>query len=340
MRVAHGWQESRSLVEWLRDEPYRFEFYQLVRLLERLQPPPSTPGFEYLRRDTVRFRSHLSLGFPASEVQRLDLHAARPASLTVNVFGLAGALGPLPHPYTEMLLEANARRDRAGVDFLDIFNHRLISLLYRVRQAHEPALTARAPHESVFAESLFAIIGLGIRTSRKRLGFPAQSMLHYSGLLSRRPRSAAGLETLLRDYFGVPVWIKQFSGIWRNIDSSQWTKVGRSGKNQELGFGAALGKRAWDQAGAITIAIGPLTLLKFGTFLPGGKNHAVFCGIVTFYLGVQKARVRLKLNTAEVPQLRLGGSRLAHTSWLRLSSRPYSGAEASVTLRIGCAPCR
>lgn len=334
MPVAHGWQRSRSLVEWLRDEPYRFEFYQLVRLLERLHATPSTSEFEVARRDSVRFRSQLSLGFPASEVQRLDLDAARPANLTVNVFGLAGALGPLPHPYTEMLLEANARRDRAGVDFLDIFNHRLISLLYRVRQAHEPALTARAPHESVFAESVFAIIGLAIRASREELGFPAQSMLHYSGLLSRRPRSAAGLETLLRDYFRVPVHITQFSGIWRKIDSSQWTTLGRTGKNQELGFGAALGKRAWDQGGAITVAIGPLNFLKFGTFLPGGKNHAALCNVVKFYLGMQKARLRLKLNSAQVPQLRLGRSRLGHSSWLGLPGRPYSRTEASVTLRI------
>ncbi len=333
-KQRHGWQQSRSLIEWLADEPYRFEFYQAVRILEAIQPQALVSGFEQSQQppDGVRFRSQISFGFPASEVQELDLAGASP-QMTVNMFGLAGALGPLPHPYTEMVMDAAARKEHAAADFLDIFNHRLISLLYGVRRAHEPALTMVAPHRGSFAEYLFALIGLAGHHSRTNLGFPAQSLLHYSGLLARQPRTAAGLEVVLRDYFGVPLTVRQFSGIWRRIDNSQWTKIGRSGQNQALGNGAALGKNAWDQAGAIIIMIGLLALPEFMQFLPGEQKYPALCALVKFYIGTtQKARVRLMLKGAEVPQLKLGQSRLAYTSWIH--SRPYSNPEASAGFKL------
>ncbi|MFL6446768.1 MAG: type VI secretion system baseplate subunit TssG [Bryobacteraceae bacterium] len=331
---THGWRQSRSLVEWLADEPYRFEFYQAVRILEAIQPHITVPGFEHAqpRPDVIRFRSQIGFGFPASEVQELALGNGSP-ELTVNVFGLAGALGPLPHPYTEMVLDAAARKEHAAADFLDIFNHRLIYLLYCVRRAHEPALTAIAPHRGSPAEYLFAIIGLAGGRSRAKLGFPAQSLLHYSGLLARQPRTATGLEVMLRDYFGVRLTVQQFSGIWRRIDKSQWTKIGYSGQNRTLGNNAALGNHAWDQAGAITIVIGPLGISDFLGFLPGARNHPTLCALVSFYIGTdRKARVRVILNGAEVPQLKLGQSRLGYTSWIR--ARPYTKPEASAGFKL------
>lgn len=332
---AQGWQQSRSLIEWLADEPYRFEFYQAVRILETIQPQALVSGFEQsqLRPEGVRFRSQISFGFPASEVQSLKLAGDSP-QLTVNMFGLAGALGPLPHPYTEMVMDAAARREHGAADFLDIFNHRLISLLYAVRRAHEAALTAVAPHCGLFAEYLFALIGVAGRHTREKLTLPAQSLLYYSGLLARQPRTAAGLELVLRDYFGVPVTVRQFSGIWRHIDESQWTKIGRSGQNQALGSSAALGKNAWDQAGAITILIGPLALSEFLKFLPGEHKYPALCAFVKFYNGAtQKARVRLVIRGPEVPQLKLGRSRLGYSSWIR--ARPYCWPEASAAFKLG-----
>ncbi len=327
-------RQPKSLVENLAGEPYRFEFYQAVRLLETLNRTRLTLTAEETvsSRHVVRFRSRISFAFPASEVQDLELVGNWP-QLTVNVFGLAGALGPLPPPYTEMVLDAVARKEYAAIDFLDIFNHRLIELLYNVRRAHEPALTANAPHKGPAADYLFSIIGLGVSKTRTKLGFPAQSMLYYGGLLARQPRTAAGLEVLLRDYFAIPLTVQQFSGIWRQIDRSQWTTLGRLGQNQTLADSAMLGTRGWDQAGAILIIIGPLALRWFEDFLPGTKIHFVLCSLVKFYIGAQrKARVRLRLKPGDVPQLQLGRSQLGYTSWLR--ARPYTQPEAFANFRL------
>lgn len=319
--LLHGWQRSDSVAEWLFEEPQKFEFYQAVRLLEAFRPIP-----------LVFFRSAVKFQFPASEIQDLD-RGPGVARLTVNFFGLAGALGPLPQAYTEMLLDAAARKDRGGTDFLDIFNHRLISLLYRVRQAHRPALTSQAPDQTLSAELLFATIGFAFGRTRKALGIPARSLLQYSGILSRRIRTAAGLAIMLTDYLGIPVRVDQFRGVWRNIDQSQWTTIGFDGRNNALGTECTLGKRAWDQAGAIRLTLGPLDLKGFTQFLPGSDRRTSLYRLVLLYLEVgQSARVRLLLRGSEVPQSRIGKARLGLTSWL--ITRPGTAEDRHVNFSL------
>ena len=102
--------------------------------------------------EAVRFRSTFSLAFPPSDVVAIEnvktesiedefeqlIRRAngeeKTPTVTVSMFGLGGAHGPLPHLMTEWVLE----RSRARLflrDFLDIFNHRLVSLLFRVRRS-------------------------------------------------------------------------------------------------------------------------------------------------------------------------------------------------------------
>jgi type VI secretion system protein ImpH len=331
--AIHGWQRSSSVRDWLVDEPFKFEFYQAVRLLEAFQPLALLPGETHQpAREAVRFRSAVDFDFPASEIEKLDWSNGTPR-LTVNFFGLAGALGPLPQAYTEMLLEALAKKDPAAIDFLDIFNNRLIMLLYRARQIHQPALTARSPDLGATAGHLFSCIGLGIPVVKRSLGFPASSLLQYSGLFARSIRTAAGLESLLSDYFCVAVRVHQFVGMWREIDRSQWTTLGLSGQNNLLGSQTALGKRAWDQAGCILVTMGPLDLPAFSSFLPGTPKFQLLSKLLRFYLGIgRQARARLVLKNTGVPQSRLGRSRLGLTSFLLAHAKTHDNRQ--VTFRL------
>jgi type VI secretion system protein ImpH len=335
---AFGWQTDRSLEDWLYAEPYRFEFYQAVRLLESFRPRALiTAGSREADPPAVRFRSRVAFGFPASEVQEIEFSDGRP-SMTVNFLGLAGAFGPLPAPYSEMILAALARKDYAAAAFLDIFNNRLVGLFYRARQAHFPALTARAPHEGKVAQYLFSLIGLGIPAMRDVSGTAAASgwpapLLHYSGLLAKMPRTAAGLERMLADHLAVPVRIRQFVGGWRSLDRSQWTSIGARGSNCVLGAGMVLGRRVWDDSKSISVTIGPVSLRLFREFLPGGARYRVLAALVKFYLGgEQDAEVQLILNAAEVPHSSFGQSLLGRTSWL--FRRNYQGANPSVRINV------
>jgi type VI secretion system protein ImpH len=323
--VPHHWHGEQAVAASLRQEPFRFQFLQAVRILETIRSRMEAeitgthvPGTPTERDPGIRFRSRVSFAFPASEVDAIRLSAAGDpvpvAEMTINFLGLAGALGPLPQAYTEMILEAATRRDMAAVDFLDIFNHRLVWLLYRAHKAHHVTLTVEPPYRGEPAQYLFALIGLGQKTLRDRLRVPDSALLHYSGLLARNVRTATALERILSDYFGVHARVHQFVGTWRHLDPSQWTRIG---KEATLGAGAVLGRRAWDQAGGVLLELGPLNIAQFQRFLPGASAHAHLSELARFYLGpTRRIQVRLQLKQAEIPVASLDSARLGYTSWI------------------------
>src|SRR5690606_35714064 len=124
---------AAALIRRLLREPHRFDFFQAVRLLEFMQPGREpVGGGRAAGREAVRFRSAHSLAFPASDVVEINPPRAEGdvPEMTVSFIGLAGANGPLPRPFAELVVERIARKDRGLRDFLDIFHHRLISLFY------------------------------------------------------------------------------------------------------------------------------------------------------------------------------------------------------------------
>lgn len=338
-----GWGTDGSVAQLLFSEGWRFEFYQAVRLLEKmaLERVPVGEGTEP-EREAVRFISRVGFDFPASEVHEVELpEEGRPARMKVNVMGVAGALGPLPAPFTEMLLQREWSKDTAFRDFLDIFNHRLLSLLYRARKRHRPGLSWERPDGEGFSRAAFSLMGLGTEGMRGRMDVEDRALLQYTGILAKRaPRSAVGLEVVLADYFGVGIRCTQLLGRWLVLEEDQRTAigvgVGGGGRNHELtaiGCGAVLGARVWDQQGRFEIRVGPLELGQFLDFLPIGRGYRALVQLVRFYAGEEKDfDVRLTLKAAEVPPCRLGaGPRLGWSSWLR--TKPFESDDSQVRLR-------
>lgn len=321
-----GRRTDPPLEDLLFDEEgsYRFEFYQAVKLLEMLAPE-ATPVAEGSEPDAeaVRFSSRVGLDFPASEIDLLSRPKdGGPAALVVNFLGLAGVLGPLPLPFTERVIERTWNKDFALRDFLDLFNHRLISILTRARRRYRPARTWKAPEEGPFARAGFALLGLGTGGLAGRMAVPDRALLSYAGLLAQQPRSQIGLEILLAQYFEVPVAVHPFAGRWLTLDPEEQTAIGLSGRNQVLGGiagGAVLGARVWDQESGFELRLGPLHLHQFLAFLPIGRAFGALVDLVRFYAGTElDFTVRLQIRAGEVPPCRLGwGPRLGWSSWLK-----------------------
>src|SRR5205814_5468407 len=103
----------RTVAERLFAEGYAFDFFQAVRLLEKLAPGRRPVGHEATpRSEAARFRAHISLSFPPSAIYQIGAPTARvPApTLTVAFMGLTGPSGVLPRHYTEMLMRARDAR--------------------------------------------------------------------------------------------------------------------------------------------------------------------------------------------------------------------------------------
>ena len=193
--AATSGQPAASLAERLFAESYAFDFFQAVRLLEKVAPQRRPVGHEGPpSHEVARFRAQIALNFPASAVHQIDKPtAATPApAMTVTFMGLTGPSGVLPRHYTEMLMRArDARGPERYVarDWFDLFNHRLISLFYRAWTKYRFWLTYERGEYAqldpdLFTESLYSLIGLGSRSLRNRLRVVARQSpaRHGAGL--------------------------------------------------------------------------------------------------------------------------------------------------------------
>src|SRR5271169_5193753 len=336
-----GRRGVRPLIKLLADEPYRFDSRQAIRVLEMIAPGRVPVGLRSDPSDeAVAFRSSLSSAFPASDIDRIEMppqpnggwaNGGRPV-VTVNFLGLGGAFGPLPVGLSELVARRARSGDTASRDFLDIFNHRLVSLMMRCWRLFRLALQDTSPEETSFAFYLFALLGLateGTRTtlgrhSRNRLDGLDRSLLGLTGLLNQRPLSLHALERTLALHFGLPVRAIPLRGVWLELEPEDRTAIGTSGRNQVLGGGAVLGGRVWDQAGGILIALGPMAFREALTFLPNGTAFAEMRTLADFLLGGAFAvSLRLTINPQDMPVSRLehrGSMRLGWAAWL--TSRP------------------
>ncbi len=322
-----------SLTELLGREAYRFDFFQAVRLVEMLHAERIPVGHGGSNNEPVAFRSKVGLDFPASDLVSAEFPAdvLEPVRLTVAFMGLAGASGPLPAPFTELVIQRNADRGKdhfATRDFLDIFNHRFVSFLYRSRKKHRVALNNRPPEQTEWARWLFDLAGLEFAAGHRDKRRWARSLLRYSGILSNQVRSMAGLEAMLGDHFGVSVSGEQLLGRWLQIDARDHTRIGaRLGANQRLGIDAILGVRSWDQMGRIRLHLSAMKLSRLREFLPVGPAFKALARIARVHLQQDidiDLHLALEPNQASGTRLGLAGdSRLGWTSWLNTGrSRP------------------
>ena len=126
--------KRKSLHQELFDEPYQFEFFQAVRLLEKIFPEQRPVGREAsVTPEIVRFRSRLALDFPASEIHELKetndpQFDEQHLEMFVNFMGMVGVSGVMPTHYTELAMERRRYQDTTMWSFMDIFTHRAVSM--------------------------------------------------------------------------------------------------------------------------------------------------------------------------------------------------------------------
>ncbi|MFO0875763.1 MAG: type VI secretion system baseplate subunit TssG [Gemmataceae bacterium] len=344
-----------SVEKRLFEEGYSFDFFQAVRLLQRLAPERALIGQGGPpARELVRFRVLPSLTFPPSsiyEITRPTTERPTPA-MTVAFLGLTGPSGVLPRHYTETIIrlerERRGEERRALREWLDLFNHRLLSLFFRAWEKYRFwVIYERGEYDrdapDGFTRAVQSLIGLGTEGLRRRLRVSAVelgrererplarvedlTLLHYAGLLAQRKRNAAGLESLLADYFGVPVRVQQFVGQWLQLELPSRSRLGVVDGNCRLGQDTVAGERVFDCQGKIRIRLGPLSYAQFVEFLPDRSptpdNKAFFLlvHLVRLYAGSEfDVDVQPVLQANQIPECQLSdelpGPRLGWNTWL------------------------
>lgn len=316
-----------SLGERLRDAPQSFELLQALLVLEQERPTSTSLACgNDPRHEVVRLRGPLTPVFAPSQISRIgyieEQGSAPQLVLHTPVFGLGGPDGPLPYAYQEWLQQRAREKDEATAEFLDLFQHRLLSLLYRVQRKHRLALPFCAPAQSPVYRQLLALNGLSAA------GDEAQSsaVIARTALFANRRRSLAGLHNLVSQRFGLATRIEGFQGAWRAIPVASQSVLGRGTSPPKLGRAALAGRHVWDQHAGIRITLGPLDSDQVRGFLPEGAEHRALGHLVAFYLDAELAcSLRLVLKQADPLHLHRHPDtavRLGWGSWLKCATGP------------------
>jgi type VI secretion system protein ImpH len=309
----------------LAEDPNAFDFFQAVRLLERLRAGGALGGHGDPAEEPVHFGAHIGLAFPASEIQTLELADEGPAHMRVNFMGLTGPSGVLPYHYTQLLIERAQAKDHALADFQDIFHHRLISLLYRAWLKHRFDVSHERGEEYGLLDHLLDLGGLGLAADRRHAPVAEEALATRAGLFAPEPRSAIGLERLLADYFDVPVTVEQFVGGWYRVEHADRCALDEPVQASRLGRGALVGDEVWDAQARARIRVGPLDRATFERFLPAGDAYRTLGGLARLYANDQfDFEIQLILQKDDVPGCALDpaqGTRLGWSTWVRTASR-------------------
>lgn len=354
------------LSERLHERPWEFEFFQAVRLLEwiaweraaaeQLPPPVSVGEDARPAEEIVRFQVPATSAFPAAAISDLKIPErargpARPAEMKVTFLGLIGPSGVLPQHYTSEAISRTHNQDHALSEFLNILQHRSVSLFYRAWRKYrlpielerrfqtaalDPQRASRS--EDPFTLVLRSLVGLGTPGLAGRMQAADETVLFYSGHYSRQCRSASALASLLSDHFETSAEVAQFEGRWINLAADQRSAMpsaaNRRGQHCSLGRDTIVGSRVWDVQNLFRIRLGPLTYRQFAAFLPGGKLLAELADLVQLYAGpTLDFVVQPVLRRDEVPTAQLGSARgeqtmLGRNGWLASGPRSRDADEA------------
>ena len=307
--------DDLTAVDQLRDRPHRFSLFAALRVLEQSQV--SQPRLGESRKaadDLVRLGQAPHLSFAPSDVARLEVSQDVRLSLEQYVFGLFVPNGALPLHLTELAYERlRQKEDRAIVDFVNVFQHRLISLFYRAWANSEPVVSLDRPDADRFRAYVGALFGLAPECAYDVDVAPDYAKLSRAGRFAQQARSADGLEAILADYFQLPVEVRAYCGEWLDIPSDLYCRLGE----QRLGASVTLGGSTWQCQHKFEIVLGPLARAVFGNFLPGASGLEELRALVRFYTNDEWAwQLRLLLRDVDIPGARLGASQLGWTSWL------------------------
>ena len=309
-----------DLITQLKQDPFQFGLFQAASLLERIAQGPGDAAHWGPSDHPVRFKSDITLGFPAGDIQSIRADDSGSYQVYTSLMCLAGSRGPLPLVFTEMLLTSRRNKDHAPVDFMDVFNHRLLHLLFQAKQKYHLSLGARPLAEMPLLRFVDASASLGFREKK---GFDEEAIwLKHAALMGAAPRSMSSLLAMLHDRLGIRFEAQQFFGEWLQINPAEQASLGRAanhGSAAQLGVNATLGIRAWHQGAGILLQAKNLTPQAYQKLLPGESFHRKLKWLVQQHQSSSYRvclQIHLKDRHFKLAGLGVQGPRLGLTAWL------------------------
>lgn len=329
-----------------------YSFFQLVEFLGKAYSVDLEQMDRVLLSDSLfRFSSHAGLGFPASEVSKVDCQVSNrypvQYGIEVNFLGLHGASSPLPGRYLEEVAYDYAQESGVRHLFLDFFNHRLNVLLHKIWRKYRYYTQFKPNAEDVFSQKVFAFIGLSDEEFREKATIEAQTdssateesinwskLMSFAGLIASRSRSPSIVEGIIAHYFNLEdVNIIEWERRLVEVPDDQKNSMGV--KNCTLGEDFLIGTNVETRVNKFVIELTKLDRKTFNEFLPTGESFKALKTLIAFLLREQMTYdLRLGLLQKELPPFELKREQNILLGWNSFLGKSPLLRESSVSIGV------
>lgn len=211
-------------------------------------------------------------------------------------------------------------------DFLDLFNHRLITLFYLAQKRYRPEFNYQPALGNQFTDLLFSLIGITPQIRQAESAINWFKLLPHSGMLSMHRSCPEVMCKVISGYFELPlesVHIDEFVPRQVNIPKVQLCRLGV--ENTSLAENILLGEHAREHQSKIRVCLDDLTVTEFMSFLPleddeldrrFGTQYRALVTLVSFLcLAEQKFEIRIRLSEEQPVSFQLGENSITRLGW-------------------------
>ncbi|ENN8438589.1 type VI secretion system baseplate subunit TssG [Enterobacter kobei] len=331
------------LIALLGDRLPYMNFYRFCRLLEQSQPDKPVTGSTWqVRHEPVRFRPHPGMSFPASEIKGIEQpeYPHLPPTVRITFMGLYGVESPLPTHYIDDITQ---RREgyEATADFLDIFNHRLITQYYRIWRKYSYPATFEEGGKDKSSQYLLGLAGLGINGCTDSIATPASRFLALLPVMLLPGRTAEGMASLVR-LLAPNTQAKIWHHDKRRVPLKKPLTMSVS-QPVSLTNRPVMGSYATDVNSQVLMRLYTSNPAEVQGWLPGGELHTDLMALLHVYLGSRlDVRLQLCVDRSLLPDATMsikpevGAVQLGRTAVMRPLNAANTAAHCkTITINLG-----
>lgn len=275
----------RQVERQLKNQGKEPDFFELVRCVENAYLNMPRIGYaHHPSREPLNFGQSPYLRFPETALSELGLSETSENKILIYVyfFGLLGVNGPMPLEFTSYVLQRSQNYyDRTLRRFLDIINHKMLSLFYRAWALCEQPVSFDRKNDDLVGDIVLSLSGGLSGCLHETL--PKYTQHSFSNFLSVHIKNRASLEAILSSFFDFVVKIIPNRPSESDLPEKYRCVLGKK-DNTILGLSAQIGQKYYSRTKKFLIEIGPLSFADFKAMLPGSKKFMQLLQLVNLYI--------------------------------------------------------
>ena len=261
------------------------DFFELVRRIGHDRPDlPRLGKAARPTQENVRFGQTPYLHFPPTEVSEIRQGKDGVEALIMTYFfGLLGVNGPMPLEFTDYVFQRSHNYyDQTWRRFLDIINHRFLTLFYRAWAENEQAVSFDRSDDDKITDIIRSLAGTPSDMFLLDRTFPYLTA-NYANHFGHSVKSRSSLEQILNNVLKSEVKLKDFVVSSYDIPKNVRCRLGDR-ETSILGKNIQLGRSYMSATREFEIEIGPVLFTESNKWMPGTKGFDLINKIITAYL--------------------------------------------------------